>query len=350
MRRKRTSIPVLLLLFCLVISGCNVPANSQAGVKVNAVSTSAARTLDAKLTDGPVSTSQPAAATDTLPLDVPTLEPLESATEPPAGTIVESAPVVSTPTDSVAASATLQPIATITNTPAPTAICDAAQFMDDVTIPDGTVVGTGQTFTKTWRFKNIGVCTWDSRYTLIFDVGDQINPVDGQTSLPLPTVAPGAEVELSVEFQAPTKSGTYRSYWRLRNPDGVMLPIIGGYKGKSFYVDIRVKENVSGVSANREFTVSYVDFRVTHSGTCALGTYTVSATLTGTGAGEVLYTWKRSDGTTDPLSDGTVTFPNAGHQTITYNWTTAATGISVMLVVIEPKQQEFGPALLNCKS
>ena len=341
---RRASTSVFLLLFCLVISACNISTNSQAGVKVNAVFTGAAHTLEAKLTAGPVSTNQLLAPGDTLDPNLPTLEPLESATESPTEPMTEPAPALPTSTPQPIAS----PSGTITHTPAPTAICDAAQFMADVTIPDGTVVGTGQSFTKTWRFKNIGVCTWDSSYTLIFDVGDQMG---GPTSLPLPTtVAPGAEVELSVEFLAPAQSGTYRSYWRLRNPSGVMLPIIGGYKGKSFYVDIRVKESVNGASASREFTVSYVAFSVSHSGSCAAGTYTVSANLTGTAAGEVSYSWKRSDGTSDPFSDGTVTFPNAGHQTVTYNWTTSATGISVMLLVTAPKQQEFGPALLNCKS
>lgn len=325
---KRASIPVFALLFCLVISGCNVPTNSQAGVKVNAVFTGAARTLEARLTEVPASSNQVLNPTDTPVPEEPTLELLASATE---------VPMQFEPSD------TPQP--TITNTPAPTAICDSAQFLADVTIPDGTVVRTGEIFKKTWRFKNTGVCAWNSSYSMIFDVGDQMG---GTTTLPLPDVAPGEEVELSVEFQAPAQSGTYRSYWRLRNPSGVMLPIAGGYKNKSFYVEVRVKENVSGLSS-REFGVSRVDFVVTHSGSCSSGTYIVTAKVAANAAGEVSYKWKRSDGTTDPISDGKITFQTAGVQMVTYHWATGATGVSVMFEVLTPKQQEFGPALLYCK-
>lgn len=324
---KRASIPVFILLFCLVISGCNVPTNSQAGVKVNAVFTGAARTLEARLTELPASSNLVLNPTDTPIPDEPILEPLESATEAPT---------------QFEPSVTPQP--TITNTPAPTAVCDSAQFLADVTFPDGTVVRTGEFFKKTWRFKNTGVCAWNSSYSMIFDVGDQMG---GLTTVPLPDVAPGDEVELSVEFQAPAQSGTYRSYWRLRNPGGVMLPIAGGYKNKSFYVEVRVKESVSGMSS-REFGVSRVDFVVTHSGSCSAGTYIVTAKITANAAGEVSYLWKRSDGTTDPTSDGKVTFQTAGVQMVTYHWSTGATGVSVMFEVLTPKQQEFGPALLYC--
>ena len=53
-----------------------------------------------------------------------------------------------------------------TNTPLPPATavsyCDWVTFLKDVTVPDGTEFTQGETFTKTWRLKNRGTCTWTS--------------------------------------------------------------------------------------------------------------------------------------------------------------------------------------------
>lgn len=315
---------IFMVFLGLLISSCNIPGNSQAGIKSHATFTSAAKTVEAMLTQGPDAAS-PVAETPTV-ADIANDQPAEA-----SETSVQ-----------LAATETIQP--TITNTPEPTQACDLAEFMDDVTIPDGTIVKTGETFVKTWRFKNIGTCTWDATYSLIFDVGDQMN---GPTSIPLPvSVAPGAVVEFSVSFQAPDKPGSYRSYWRLRNPSGMMLPILHGYKGKSFYVDIRAKDNPNGL--DREFDISNVNFNVTHSGDCASGTYNVAANVSANGPGEILYTWKRSDGTIGPLSDGKLSFAASGPQVVTYAWQSAATGISVTFSITAPFQHDFGPALLNC--
>jgi hypothetical protein len=62
----------------------------------------------------------------------------------------------------------------------------------------------------------------------------------------MPSVAAGQEVDLSVNFIAPTIPGTYRSYWRIRNSSGVLIPVLGGTQGKSFFVDIKVAAVSSG--------------------------------------------------------------------------------------------------------
>ena len=41
---------------------------------------------------------------------------------------------------------------------------DRAQFVADVTVPDGTRYDPGATFTKTWRLRNIGTCTWTTSW------------------------------------------------------------------------------------------------------------------------------------------------------------------------------------------
>jgi hypothetical protein len=146
-------------------------------------------------------------------------------------------------TQPVAFSTQSVPSSLATNTPlslppatSATAICDQAQFVKDMNIPDGTQIAPGAAFTKTWRLRNVGACTW-SGYKLVFDNGDQMGALSPQT---IQTVLPGQEVELSVNFTAPTTSGSYRSYWRIRNSSGVLIPVLGGTQGKTFFVDIRV--------------------------------------------------------------------------------------------------------------
>jgi hypothetical protein len=100
----------------------------------------------------------------------------------------------------------------------------------------------GATFTKTWRLKNAGTCTW-SGYSLVFDSGDAMN---GTSPTPIGVVNPGQEVDLSVNLTAPATNGSYRGYWRIRNASGVLMPILNGHQGTSFFVDIKVGVISSG--------------------------------------------------------------------------------------------------------
>jgi hypothetical protein len=112
-----------------------------------------------------------------------------------------------------------------------------------VTIPDGTTYAPGASFTKTWRLKNAGTCSW-SGYSLVFDSGDQMN---GSSPTAIGAVSPGQEVDISVTLTAPASGGSYRGYWRIRNASGVLIPVLGGTQGKSFFVDIKVAVSSSGL-------------------------------------------------------------------------------------------------------
>src|SRR5688572_18810473 len=57
--------------------------------------------------------------------------------------------------------ATIAVLSTATNTPVP---CNQASFVSDVTIPDNTSITVNDGFTKTWKLKNVGSCTWTSGY------------------------------------------------------------------------------------------------------------------------------------------------------------------------------------------
>lgn len=115
--------------------------------------------------------------------------------------------------------------------------CDWAQFVTDLSIPDGTVVSPGAAFTKSWRLKNIGTCTWTTSYSLVFDSGNQMSAT-GWAPMPK-SVAPGQTVDLSVSLLAPSNPGEYRGFWKLSNAEGTRFGIGTSATG-SFWVDIVV--------------------------------------------------------------------------------------------------------------
>ena len=210
---REARILSILAIFILILSACNLPSSATTPTpEANAVFTAAALTVQAQLTQ-----SVPSAAfsTPTLPISVPTNTALSISTLP----------------------ANTQPPAS-----SATPVCDQAQFVRDITIPDGSQITPGATFTKTWRLRNAGACSW-SGYTLVFDSGEQMGATSPQS---IGNVPPGQEVDLSVNFTAPTSSGSYRSYWRIRNSSGVFIPVLGGTEGKSFFVDIKVSVASSG--------------------------------------------------------------------------------------------------------
>jgi len=140
---------------------------------------------------------------------------------PPPPPTVTGTPPTATPTKT----GTVQPNA-----------CDRAQFVADVTIPDGTGLAPGIGFNKTWRLKNIGTCTW-TNYSLIFDSGEKMGGNDSY--LISNTVAPGQTVDITIPLTSPTTAGTYRGYWKLRNNTGIPFGI-GTGGTKSFWVEIKV--------------------------------------------------------------------------------------------------------------
>ncbi|MBC7233442.1 MAG: peptidoglycan DD-metalloendopeptidase family protein [Chloroflexi bacterium] len=108
---------------------------------------------------------------------------------------------------------------------------DSATFLSDVTLPDGSVVPPGQALVKTWRVRNSGTSTWGPGYQLAFIGGDQMG---APNSVNLPrSVAPGEEVDISVNMTAPSTGGSYQGNWQMRNAQGV-------YFGDRMWVRISV--------------------------------------------------------------------------------------------------------------
>lgn len=108
-----------------------------------------------------------------------------------------------------------------TNTPGSTGCTNNVRFIADVTIPDKTVVTPGGTFTKVWRVKNSGTCTWTSSYRLAFAGGNQMSG-PGTVSIS-GNVAPGAEYDVSVNQTAPTAPGEYQGRWQFVDNTGAVF-------------------------------------------------------------------------------------------------------------------------------
>ncbi len=143
----------------------------------------------------------------------------------------------------VAVLLSLIPAAGLTQPASAQSSCDWAQFIADVTVPDGTNFAPGATFTKTWRLKNIGTCTWTTGYSLVFDTGTQMG---GSNSYPMPTtVAPGSTVDLTINLTAPSTAGHYFGYWKFKNASGTPFGI-GTTRNKSWWVEINVTSSSGG--------------------------------------------------------------------------------------------------------
>ncbi len=192
MKRSIKSVSAALAIM-LAILACNLPSGTSADQ--DAASTAAAQTVQAQLTQDALLT--------------------------PTATLIPPA----TATGTAAVPPTIAIATTSTST------CDVAQFITDVTIPDGTIMTPGQAFTKTWRFKNAGTCSWTPSYAVVFSSGNQMG--GPATQALVGNVNPGQTIDISVNLTAPAAAGDYTGYWKLRNASGVLFA--------QFYVQIKVQ-------------------------------------------------------------------------------------------------------------
>jgi hypothetical protein len=215
MRNQFNKIWGALLALSLILAGCGgAPEVAEPTPQPDAVLTAAAQTAEARLTELAQPTATEAAAPTAMATTPPALAPSPIVTSTlPLGTV----PAVGT----APAAGTAAPPAA--NPPAAGTSGDLLAFSADVTIPDGTEMDPGEAFTKTWRVRNDGTTTWTTDYTFAFLGGAQMGAPD---AVPLTQeVAPGQEVEISVNFVAPQESGTVRSNWEMRNAVGEFFPI-----------------------------------------------------------------------------------------------------------------------------
>jgi hypothetical protein len=254
----------------------------------------------------PPATSLPAiASSPTLePTAMPTLQPTVVLTDPPTATTV--------------------PVTAVT-----TQCQDSAQYIGDDGM-DGTTYMPNVPFTKTWRIKNTGSCTWDSSYLVYQISGTFMTQQPGYWIVPQgQTVAPGQTVDISVGMTSPVEDGSYRADWGLKKGNGQFLPIQGGANGNSFYTKIKVSHGNVNVTASIAIELE----QGSGSACTPDSTYFVNATITADGPTTVSYEMGSTAGQisagyfqhgyTDPVSPveyGNLVFDQAGTQTINYRF------------------------------
>ncbi len=154
------------------------------------------------------------------PTSTPTLE----STLTPTATETQAVEEV-TPTVSVTAGTPTATQAVITGN-------DAGQLIAQDPA-DNTEFAPGETFTVTWKIENTGTSTWTTDYYIKFTSDEQMD-AEEQVNLPYP-VPPGTNVQVSVEFKAPSSAGEYKSTWSLVNANDIAFY-------SNFYIIINVVE------------------------------------------------------------------------------------------------------------
>lgn len=235
--KKLVSLLSVLLIGGIILAACNIPGIVVAptGDPVE----NAIKTLQAQATATALAAVTQPAPTATAPNfnDLPTQVVTQVVTQPVViVTQIVTATSLPTAVPTVVVN-TLVPQPT-KMPPTPTPIpCNVGEFVADISIPDGTSISANASFVKTWRLKNVGSCTWDSRYDIAFVEGNQMG---GPSYIDMPAeVKPGQTIDISVTLKAPASSGTYTAKFMLVNPNGVKFGL-GSKANNSFWVTIKV--------------------------------------------------------------------------------------------------------------
>lgn len=292
-----------LLLGALLLSACNLPSGNadHATPDPNAVFTAAAQTASVQLTQAAGNANAQKTATPLPSVFLPTVTPAPTK-------------------NAVVATATVDDK------------CDKAKFIDDITIPDGTEFTAGESFTKTWRVQNIGDCTWTSDYALVFDAGEKMGGASPQ--LLMGSVAPGEQVDISIDLIAPSATGTYTGNWQLRNNTGKLFAKV--------YVQIKVVDPTFAVTSVQNLEAFYISGR----GAAFTADVTVSR------AGTVKYHWIISESgqpdITTPIEQ--IVYSASGSKEASTLWTGCphSGDFTASLYIDDPNHQKFGSADFKC--
>lgn len=191
--------------------------------------------------------------------------------------------------------------------------CYSAEYVADLSVPDGTIIAPGATFWKRWSVKNTGSCSWNSTYKFVFMDGDILG---GAYVYNFPTVAaPDQTVEIPIQLYAPQANGSYAGYWKIQAPDKTIFGV-GQYD-----MPLSVKIVVgSGTPENNKtqtvYDVTNVSYTVERRCTAANTFWHIWANLTSNGPIKVTFNMVQSDGVQQNRIH--MTFDSA--QTLTFDY------------------------------
>eukprot|EP00003_Mantamonas_plastica_P025215 TRINITY_DN488_c0_g1_i2.p1 TRINITY_DN488_c0_g1~~TRINITY_DN488_c0_g1_i2.p1 ORF type:complete len:468 (+),score=167.98 TRINITY_DN488_c0_g1_i2:1130-2533(+) len=112
----------------------------------------------------------------------------------------------------------------------------SARFVEDVTIEDGMELEPGTAFTKIWRMHNARNEPWPQNTRLVFASGDETLMSCALSEVVVDSAQPKSDIDIAMDFVAPSVPGRYRATYRLVAPDGSRF-------GHRIWVDIKVNES-----------------------------------------------------------------------------------------------------------
>ena len=108
---------------------------------------------------------------------------------------------------------------------------DLLTYLEDLTIPDGTVVQPGDVLDKRWLIQNNGSCNWNENYRLKLVSGPALGVPEEQALYP---ARGGTQAVIRILFKAPNEPGLQRSAWQAFTPQGEAF-------GDPIYIEISIE-------------------------------------------------------------------------------------------------------------
>jgi hypothetical protein len=218
-------------------------------IDVNAINTAAFNTAVAQVAVAQTQTAL--AAPSATPTN--TSAPITTVVVPGDGTVLPTTaggfPTVSfntTPTTPLAGfTAVVSPAAPVAATAALGDSCNNSAFEGDVTIPDWSVIEPGTNFTKVWKIRNTGTCTWDEGFSFVY-LGGSKPDLDGYTykfssKNDRDFVKSGEAIDMAIELTSPCTPGKYEGHWRMQNDKGYFFGTT-----LSVYIEVTQKDKKCG--------------------------------------------------------------------------------------------------------
>jgi hypothetical protein len=116
-------------------------------------------------------------------------------------------------------------------TPESSICSNDVEFIEDLTVPDGSVFPPGSSIDKRWSVRNRGSCNWTSNYRLVRLDQDVIQ---SPAEVALYPARAGALGIWQVDLIAPMEPGEYMARWQAREPSGEFF-------GQEVFVIIQVE-------------------------------------------------------------------------------------------------------------
>lgn len=208
-----------MLATVVALAACNPAPAAQTTPTVdpNMIYTAAAKTVQVQLTqDAALTPSATATEEATATLSVPTADTNLPTLAGPGSTTQQPAAGAATATPLF----TIGPVATQQGAKPPSSAPKGYQWISNDPA-DGTAFETGQKFDIVWTVKNTGTTTWTTDYVYKYIYNDKFSE---KLSYKLKAdVKAGETVDLIVDAVAPSTPGTYKTWWKLYDPQGVAI-------------------------------------------------------------------------------------------------------------------------------